>query len=382
MTQQTTRDFDVVVIGGGIAGVSAAYEIAAHQSVCLVEQESTLSFHSTGRSAATFVLALGAPQVRALTRASAPTMHTPPEIFASELLSARPTLFFTDEDGLAAGEHFRAEADRSTPEVTVVERGDIEAMCPILRADRVALAMLDPTACDVDVSALHSGYTHGLSVRGGAVRKSWQVRELTRADGWWTLHNSAGETIRAHNVVNAAGAWSDAVAQLAGASSVGLTPLRRSVFMAPSAAFPPNNDWPTIASLNGHFYLKPEGNEYLCSPIDATLEEPGDPRPDELEIARAIESINTLTRLDLRHVTNSWAGQRTYSPDAIPVVGFDPQVEGFFWLAGQAGFGIQTSPAMARLTADLIIDGVVSDGLAQAGVVAESYSPARFTALA
>ncbi|MTD57600.1 NAD(P)/FAD-dependent oxidoreductase [Amycolatopsis pithecellobii] len=369
------RTVDVLVIGGGIAGVSAACELAAHREVCLVERESMLSAHSTGRSAATFVLALGAPGVRALTRASAATMTRPPDIFTSPLLSPRPTLWFCGAEDLAAGERFRAEV--ATPEVEVLTPAEAHRACPILRTENVALAMWDPTGSDVDVAALHAGYLRGLLARGGTVHRDWRVAALERDSTMWTVRAASGDVVRAPVVVNAAGAWSDEVAGLARVRPAGLTPLRRTVFLSPSDAFPPRREWPTLASLGGLFYLKPEGREFLCSPIDATPEAPGDPKPDEPRIAKAIEDINTWTRLGLRHVRRSWAGQRTYAADGLPVVGFDPVAEGFFWLSGQGGFGIQTAPAMAGLTRDLIVPGEVSPALAAAGVHAETYSPER-----
>lgn len=370
--------YDVVVIGGGIAGVSAAYELAADRTVCLLEQESTLSLHSTGRSAATFVLALGAAPVRTLTRASAPLMHNPPDIFAGPLLSTHGTLFFAREEQRAAAEHFLDDAKASTPEVELVASDEVPGICPILRTDQVAVTLWDPTAADVDVATLHAGYVRGFRARGGVVERSWPVAALSRQQLTWRISASDGRALQATVVVNAAGAWSDRVAAAAGAQPVGLQPLVRTVFMAPDHATPPRKGWPTLASLGGDFYLKPEGEDYLCSPIDATPAEPGEWSPDELEIARAIDAINTTTTLALRHVRRSWAGQRTYAKDQLPVIGYDPRVEGFFWLAGQGGFGIQTAPAMATLAADLIRTGSVGSPLAAAGVRAENYAPSRF----
>ncbi|KZF00800.1 FAD-dependent oxidoreductase, partial [Rhodococcus sp. EPR-279] len=333
---------DVIVIGGGIAGVSLGYELASDRRVTLLEREKTLAFHTTGRSAALFLETYGNSTIRALTTASREFLTNPPEHFRSELLAPRPLLQFAASGRGDALEAMYADVSRLTPDAQLVSPADAQTLFPPLRPELIDCALYEPHSMEVDVHALHQGFVRGLRDRGGGVHTGAGVTQLRRIDGLWHVHTTDGSVHTAPLVVDAAGAWADVLGAMAGADPIGLVPMRRSVFMV---AAPDNLDTANLATLSDmdeKFYIKPEGAQLLCSPADETPTEPSDARPDELEIARAFDDIAEATTLTGRHLRSSWAGLRSFVPDRTPVVGFDREVEGFFWCAGQGGYGIQT----------------------------------------
>lgn len=368
---------DVIVVGGGIAGVSVGYEIAATSSVCLLEMESTLAYHTTGRSAATWLGTYGNEPIRALTKASHGFLIDPPDgIYQAPLATPLGLLYIAGPTRAQAIRDLHAEVVGLTPEVTLVDEAAALAYNPLLRPGFVELAMIEPGALDVDVHELHQGYTRGLRQREATIVTSAKVVAATWADGRWTLTTSAGETFSAPVVVNAAGAWCDELAGLLGAQPIGIAPLRRSIFMVP--ARDTVERMPMTIDIDHQFYFKHDSGQYLCSPSDETLSPPGDAKPDELEIARAIEAINEATVLDVRHVRTSWAGLRSFTPDQTPAVGYDPSVEGLFWYAGQAGYGIQICPATARLGAALVRGEDAPADVLATGLSLAALDPGRF----
>jgi D-arginine dehydrogenase len=368
---------DVIVVGGGIAGVAAAYELAAQASVVLLEREEQLAHHTTGRSAAAYLETYGSPTVRRLTIASRPFLeHPPAELGAPELLSPRPLLWIGPPSRAAVLETM-AEAGRAlVPSVRLIDTAEAQSLCPVLRAEHAAAAVLEPDAMDIDVAALHQAYVRGLRQRGGRIERSSPVVELRRDGDMWTVV-TPDSTMHADVVVNASGAWVDEVGALAGAAAIGIQPLRRTAFTCAAPEGVDVHAWPLVADVDDRFYFKPEGPQLLCSLADETLSPPCDARPEETDVALAIEHINEATTLELRHVRRAWAGLRSFVADRTPVVGLDPDVSGFCWLAGQGGYGIQTAPSMARATASLVIDGRLPDDLRAAGVTEADLSPAR-----
>lgn len=346
------QTYDVVVIGGGIAGVSLAYELAADRSVAVLEAERELAVHTTGRSAATWIAGYGPPVVQEWTTASRPWLESPEVDVDGPLLTPLPCLYVgtaetPDADALAAGVAALPECER----LTVSEAC---ALNPVLRPDVVTHAVVDPTACQLDVHGLHSGYVRGLRARGGVVHRSARVLSANRRSGAWVLSTAAGE-VAAPVVVNAAGAWGDEVGALFGSTGQKLEARRRSMFASPTSA--DLSGVPFTCDLGGGWYFQAEGDAVLCSPEDATPHPPGDPKPDELEVARALEAINDVTTLGLRSVRTAWAGLRTFTPSGEPVADWDAEVEGLFWLVGQGGYGIQTAPALARYAAGRVCVG-------------------------
>jgi D-arginine dehydrogenase len=363
---------DVLVVGGGMAGVSIAFELAADRRVLVADMERTLAYHTTGRSAAMFLETYGSAAIRALTTASRAYLESPPG--ERQLLTPLAMLYIGRPGrGHAVIELYR-EVRALAPDVVLLDADEALALQPLLRPGSVEIAMIEPGAMEIDVHALHDGFVRGLRARGAATVVSTQVVSASRSGGVWTVTMSDGRTVAAEVVVNAAGAWADDVAATFGAAPVGIRALRRSAFMVDA---PPGAGAPMIDDIDEAFYLKPDAGKLLCSPADETPQEPGDARPDELEIARAIETINEVTTLNVRHVRSSWAGLRNFVADRNPVVGFDVVAEGFFWFAAQGGYGIQTAPALSRAGAALLRGEALPGDIAARGLTAAEISPDR-----
>jgi D-arginine dehydrogenase len=352
---------DVIVIGGGIAGVSAAAELArAGAAVTLLEAEAQLAYHTTGRSAALYLENYGHPTVRALSRASRRYFEEPPDgSVDGPVLSPRGALMLAPPDQTDLLRTQMEEGRAHGTNLTRLTPQEAAELVPVLRPDLISFASHEPDAADMDVAAIHQSFVRTFRSHDGRIVTQARVEAL-RHTGRWTV-TTRTDTYVADIVVNAAGAWADVVAALAGAQPVGLVPKRRTAFMvkAPQAA----GHWPLTADAAHTFYFKPDGPQLLCSPADETPSEPCDARPQEIDIARAIERINEMTTLGIRSVRSSWAGLRSFVPDGGMVIGFDDEVEDFFWLAGQGGTGIQTSPAAGALTADLVGGREPRDGI-------------------
>lgn len=363
---------DFVVIGGGIAGASAAYELAACGTAILVERERIAGYHTTGRSAALLTESWEHGVVRSLTIASRPFLEDPPDGFTEyALLSPLPFMVIGREDQREA---LAGLAGDAATKVQMLDGDAAVAACPVLRPGYVASAILEPGSMEIDVNELHQGFLRGLRRRGGEIRLNAEVREIRRTGGGWTV--TAGEsTVSAGVVVNAAGAWADMVADLAGVRPIGLVPYRRTAFVFPA---PFDTDGlPMVVDVDQQFYFKPETGRFMGSLAEETPMEPHDVRPEEIDVALAIERIQTATTLDIRHVSRTWAGLRSFVADRLPVVGMDPDQPGFFWLGGQGGFGIMTSPAMGILAAGLVAGGRAPAPLVEAGVDASQLAPGR-----
>lgn len=365
------RHADVLIVGGGIAGVSVAAAIARDREVVLAEQEPQLATHTTGRSAASYVASYGPAPVRALTRASRAALEAmAPD--GTPVLTHRPMLWAAFEDeGVATLDRICADV----PGLERIDEQEVRRRHDALRGPRLEGA-LDADAYDLDVLAIHQQYVRAARAAGVEVwRDARVVGAEPEADGRLRVMTTAG-TVSADVVVNAAGAWADEVAASFGAARVGLRPLRRTLAIArPARTVDP--DWPFVVAVDESFYFKPEGPNVLVSPADETPDVPGDARPTELDVALALERVNDATDLGLRSVVRSWAGLRTFGADGNPVVGFDPDVTGLFWCAGQGGYGIQLAPALAELAAALLDGRPVPDNLAAEGLDPTTLDPGR-----
>jgi D-arginine dehydrogenase len=365
------RTTDVLIVGGGIAGIAAAAALAARGlSVVLAEQEHQLAHHTTGRSAASFLESYGGPVVRALTRASRRRLdgHDGPL-----LLHPRSLVWVARPSDLPL-------LDRLTADVPSLRRLDPDeaiARCPILRADATAGAAVEVDAADIDVLALHQSERRQAVAGGAVICPDRRVTGGHRGAGAWELDVGA-DRWSAGDVVLAAGAWCDELAERLGARPIGLQPLRRTIAVCRSPV-PVDPAWPLLSDAPHTWYCKPEGPNVLLSPADETLSPPCDAQPEEENVALGIERVNEATTLGLRSVVTAWAGLRTFAPDRVPVCGPDPDIDGLWWLAGQGGYGIQTAPAMAAALAGLLVDGRLPDDLAAEGVTAAELSPARLT---
>lgn len=369
--------YDVLVIGGGISGVSIAYEIAENKSVGLLEMESALAYHTSGRSLATFLESYGGPVIRALTTGSRAAFENPLDIMDPPLLSPLGLLWLGPEGD---GDRIRGLHDAVhdlVPDAYIVTPAEAEEINPAVRPGYTELGMFEPGATEIDVHKLHQGYVRGLRQRGGAVHASAKVVSAERVDGVWQVKDAAGEEYEAETIVNAAGSWVDQIADLAHAKPIGIRPLRRTAFLVAPPEGISARGIPLSGNIENTWYFMPQGDMFVCSPAEENLLEPCDAKPDELEIARAIEEINEATILNVRSIKSPWAGLRNFVPDGVPVVGYDEQAEGFFWYAAQGGYGMQIAPSLSKVGAALLDGKGISDDLAARGLNALDLSPSR-----
>ena len=372
----TTR---VAVIGGGIAGVSAAHhllEVRPDAHVLLLEMEATLAHHTTGRSAALLLENLGTSSVRALCAASLEFLReTPEDLVDTPLLSRRPVLHVGTEDKdesvdrmLVAG---RESATTPTIEVDVDEA---MRLFPPLRRERIHRAIVEPDSADIDVGALHQAFVRGFRRAGGQIATSTRVDAATPDGDGWRLDTTDGP-VGADVVVNCAGAWGDMVATTAGVEPVGLQPMRRTAFMVDGPGLD-TTGWAFVGDIDLDWYLRDDGPQMLCSLAEENPSEPCDPKPEEVDVALAIERLNEATTLDIRSVNSAWVGLRTFAPDRSMVIGPDPNQPTFVWCVGQGGTGIQTAPGAGRLTAELALG--VGPSPAFRRLVLDEVRPGRF----
>ncbi len=368
---------DYIVIGAGMAGASAAFELSKHGSVILLERESQPGYHTTGRSAAVFTEIYGNATIRALTVASGPFFGAPPQGFSDvPLWSPRPLIMLARTDQMDKLRQLHDAAVALVPAIRMIDAEEVIARMPVLRGDYVAGGLLEEASCDLDVNAIHMGFLRGARARGVDVVTRAEVLSANRYDDHWRVVTSAGEFI-GKTLVNAAGAWADELAAMAGARPVGLVPMRRTAF---TFSFDPpqqGEHWPSIIDISEEFYFKPESGKFLGSPADETPSPPCDAQPEELDIAIAIDRIGNACNASIRSLHSKWAGLRSFVPDRTPVVGYDDQVPGFFWLAGQGGYGIQTAPAMARVAAALARHEALPADIEALGVTQAALSPHR-----
>ncbi|MFP8873299.1 MAG: FAD-binding oxidoreductase [Myxococcota bacterium] len=371
---------DFVVIGAGIAGASAAHALQERGEVVLLEREALPGHHTTGRSAAFLVESYGPAPVRALTRVSRRFLADPPDGFSEiPLVHPNPMLWIAREDQRKVLEEALEEGRAAGSPVEAIDVSGACEVCPVLREDYVAAATIEWSALHIDVAALLDAFIRGFRRQGGHLVGGAPVERLVReGDGWQV--DAGGERYSTPTVINAAGAWADVVGQLAGAESIGLRPLRRTAITFEPPAGADVSSWPCVVDADEDFYFKPEGVRLRASPCDETPMEPCDVLPDDYEVALVAELVQRATHLEIRHIENRWAGLRNFVADRSPVIGFDPARAGFFWLAGQGGFGIMTAPAAAQAAAGLIADGRLPDDLAAEGLRAEALSPARLPA--
>ena len=370
------QNSDILVIGGGIAGLSAAAELSKYATVNVLEAEEQIGFHSSGRSATMVHYALGDSLVRALTLASRQFFDVPPEGFTEVPLGHQmAVLVHAREDERAALDALEAEISLFAELERLDERG-IQKLCPLLKTGEggATHGIADRDGMRLDPHALLQGNLRQLRKNGGELHSGARAATIERRSGAWDVRTERGETYSATVLVNAAGSWADKVAQFAGAQPVGLQPLRRTIvtFDAPPGTM--LEGLPFAKTVGDELYFAPESGRLFASPMDEVPSEPCDAQPEEYEVALAAWRMEDRTIVKVEYIHSRWAGLRTFTPDRHPAVGFAPDADGFFWLAGQGGYGLQTSPAIAAIVASLIggSDWPVSD------VSAEELSPGRF----
>ena len=372
-----TETCDILVIGAGIAGASAAYELSANASVTVLEQESQPGYHATGRSAALFTETYGNLTIRTLTSAGRAFLKAPPADFGEHsLLTPRGVLLIASEDQVGVLDAEMAPVPSASDPVRRIDTAEAVALNPALNPSYVAAALYEPAAEDVDVHALHSGFLRGFRHRGGRLVTGAEVKALSHEGGIWVAETRGGR-FAAPIVVNAAGAWCDVIAGLAGIRPCGLVAKRRTAFIFDAPDGLDISAWPVTGDIDEQFYFKPDAGRIFGSPADETPSPPCDAQPEELDLALGIDRIERATILTVRRLVNKWAGLRSFVADKTPVVGFDPEADGFFWLAGQGGYGIQTSPALSCAVAALISTGDLPEDIKKRGLDKAMLAPDR-----
>lgn len=369
---------DLIVVGAGMAGAAAAAHLAVDRRVVLLERESQPGYHSTGRSAALFTETYGNRAIRILTSASRAFYEAWADGFTEHpILKPRGSLMFAMPGQEALFDAAWEDLSALDPRVRTLDAAEARAMVPVLRPDHVMGAIYEPDAMDIDVHELHQGYLRLLRRCGGRVVTDAEVTALLRLAGIWTAATTGGD-FAAPIVVNAAGAWADVVGGLAGLPPIGLVPKRRTALTIVPPTDIDTGAWPMTGDIGDTFYFKPDAGRLLVSPADETPMPPCDVQPDELDVAIAIDRLMKATTLEVTRVERKWAGLRSFVADKTTVCGFDPLAEGFFWLAGQGGYGIQTAEGMARCAAALIRHGTFPADIVAKGLGAAALSPARF----
>jgi D-arginine dehydrogenase len=374
------HESDVLIIGGGIAGASAAYELAALGKVIMLERESQCGYHATGRSAASFTENYGNALIRRLAIASRPFFEHPPAGFCEHPLvkprgmitiARKDQLGLLDEQ-LSTGRTLVASMHAITPAAAI-------ARVPVLRPDYVAGAILEPDSREVDVNGLYQSFLKQARIRGARILVEAGAETIRNRDGRWIVETPRGR-FAAPVLVNAAGAWADQVAAMAGVQPVGLVPKRRTAFIIEAPTGVTVSGWPLVNDVGDKFYFKPDAGRIFVSPADMTPSEPMDAYPEDMDVALGVERLEQATTIPVQRIAHSWAGLRTFAEDNSPVVGPDDTAEGFFWLAGQGGYGIKTSPALSRICAELIRHKRMPLDIERLGVDQSELAPARFRA--
>ncbi len=364
----TGNGADIIVIGAGIAGASVAWHVKNRARVILLEQESTPGYHTTGRSAAFYSETYGGPEIQPLSSASKHFLFNPPaDFFEGALVKPRGALYMARQDQVPLLQAQYQRFKMATPALRFLSSPEMQQFAPMMHPDWCAAALYDPDCKDMDVAALHAGYLRKADVRTGAM-----VQHIESTASGWKLITVAG-TFFAKTLVNAAGAWGDDIARLAGVAALGLEPRRRTIITFQSE-MPVNSAAPLILDAAEEFYFKPDGTDIWASPGDETLDLPGDVQPGELDVAITIDRIERATRYKIKTIKRKWAGLRTFAPDRLPVYGFDPATPDFFWCTGQGGWGIQTAPAAGALCAALLLGDRLPQKLQNWGITPQRYA--------
>ncbi|MEO9468583.1 FAD-binding oxidoreductase [Parasphingorhabdus sp.] len=368
-------DYDVIIVGAGIAGASVASEISEDCSVLILEAEYQPGYHSTGRSAAFWTESYGGPLVQPLTTASCAFLKNPPAgISEKSLLLQRGAINIGRTEEAHLADQLLSAFSGSGVAMDRWSREEIQTRVPLLKTGWDH-AIFEPDCCDIDVAGLHTGYLANARRNGTVIQCNARVTNISRTNDIWRV-KAGDKSYSAPVLVNAAGAWADTIANFAGAAPIGIQPMLRT--MVQLRTDPPSHpDVPLVVALDGSFYFKPEASgSYWLSPHDETAVLPGDVAPEEMDVAVAIDRFLSVLDVNVQSVTRKWAGLRSFAPDRLPVYGFDPEIPGFFWFAGQGGFGIQTAPAAAKLAHALLLGNPKGDDLNS--INPDRYDPARF----
>lgn len=375
-----TSTADFLVIGGGIAGLSAASRLARHGKVTVLEAESAIGYHSSGRSVSFSHYGIGNSAVRGLTAWSRTFFERQPDGFCpTPLCRTVPSLYFATEESLPELEALEAEMIRFTDRTRRVDSASMSRLCPALRTGEGAAVtgIVDPTGLKLDSDALLQSLGRAIRASGGEILNGRRIVSIDRRGAGWTIGGETGESWTAPILIDSAGAWADRVAAMAGVAPIGLAPKRRTIIVVDPPAGTDVSAWPFTHSAAGDFYMLPEAGQLLSSPADEVRDDPCDAAPEEYDVALAADRLEHYTTVPVTRIAHRWAGLRSFVADRIPTAGFDPEAPGFFWLVGQGGYGLQTAPAMAAIVEALIAGGPWPEGLAELGVTADVIGPER-----
>jgi D-arginine dehydrogenase len=373
----TGTQYDVAIVGGGIAGASLAAFLSPATRTAILERETQPGYHTTGRSAAFYAETYGGPDVQPLTTASRAFFDAPPPGFADHpLLTHRGALHVVRDGGLSALDALERDFAASGVVIERLDRAGTRARAPMLRDPWTITSLWEPGCADIDVGALHLGFLKMARANGCEFRADAEVIAIALNGGLWQLQLKSGDMISARVVVNAAGAWVDWFARLAGVPTLGIQPYRRTIAQVIGEPALPG-DLPVVIDAGGDWYFKPEADRIWVSPHDEIPDEACDAQPDHYDVATAIDRFEKATTTRVVKLDRAWAGLRNFAPDRLPVFGFDPAAPGWFWCAGQGGFGIQTAPAAGLLCATLIEGRALPDALTRHGITPVRYAPDR-----
>jgi D-arginine dehydrogenase len=362
----------IVIIGGGIAGLSLAAAVQPWAEVTLLEREPHLGYHASGRSAALFSETYGNALVRALSLASRPQI-----VDGGFAAHRRGALHVGGVEDSASVDRIAAEMQALVPSVRRLSAAEVNALVPVIATEATCGGVHEPGALDVDAAKMLAALASALKAGGGVIRTGEEVLEISCAASGFSITTNAG-AYQADIVVNAAGAWVDVVAGLAGLSGLGFRPKRRTAFLFDPPAGVDIANWPLVVDLHEQFYFKPDAGRLIGSLADETDSKPCDAYPEDIDVAIAVDRIEQATSLRIGRPSTPWAGLRTFAPDRTPVVGFDPRLPGFFWLGGQGGYGFQVSLTLARLGSALLRGQPLPDDLGARGVTTAALAPNRF----
>lgn len=374
--------YDIVVIGAGIAGASIAAELAPSARVLLLEMEPQPGYHSTGRSAAYLSASYGTAAVRGITSASEQFYREPPDGFTElRLLQPRDAVFIARQDQLEKMREFHHDV----PQLQALNQDEVLRRVPILDSDYLCEGLLETGGGDLEVDAILQGYLRRFQAAGGTLCCGKKVDSVTQLHGEWALSlkdiklpsKVSREEVRCGIVVNAAGSWAGELGKLAGLGDLGLQPRRRTALLVKLPDAIDASHWPLAVDVEEQFYFKPDAGLLLVSPADETPSIACDAQPEELDLALAMDRLERATSLAINRIEHKWAGLRTFAPDGEFVVGFDPRVDGFFWMAGQGGYGVQSAPGLAKLAGSLVTGSSLSQGFASLDSFRDVVSPAR-----
>jgi D-arginine dehydrogenase len=366
--------FDFLVVGAGIAGASIAAHLAATHKVLLIDMEERAGYHTTSRSAASYEPNYGPAPMLAFTRASDHFFKNPPAGFADAvLLTPRASLFF-EAEGQAEFTAKLLQNAASLEEISIAKAGEL---FPVLKPDYATRCFLDAHTADIDVDVLHRGYLKMFKARGGTLLLSSPLQSATRKNATWLTHCGSSQ-LNTKTIINASGAWGDVVAEMCGVRPMRLTPKRRSIGLVPMPDGLNFNNWPMVTDVAETWYAKPQSGKLMVSSADATPVEPHDAYADDMAIAEGVDRLMTATTLEVQRLDHSWGGLRTFAPDGNPVVGYDPFTEGFFWLVGQGGYGIQSCPALSATAAAMALHQPIAKVIVDLGLNSDDIKPDRF----